>query len=264
MKILECLSMLGQDDKDASDHMYEVIAQVLKRADDTGINIGYALVYQCLKTITTIHPSQSLIETATTTISRFISSQSHNLKYIGITGLAQIVKLNPKYALQHQSTVVDCLEDSDETLKIKTLDLLYRMTNKQNVEVIMEKLLDYLKVAPVDSSSRNELVAKIGYLCEKFNPSKTWYIRTMNKLFEIAGDLVTIDITNKFINTVTEFEKEIGGEKFKDTTIKIYVKILKNNPMIPDSMMQIIAWILGNYGSSLGEEKGQEILDILC
>lgn len=45
MKILEILSYLGADDKTASENMYEIISQVLKRADDAGINIGYALVY---------------------------------------------------------------------------------------------------------------------------------------------------------------------------------------------------------------------------
>ena len=110
--------------------MYEIINQVLKRADDSGINIGYALVYQCLKTITMIFPSQSLIDASTVTISRFLSSESHNLKYIGITGLAYIVKIDPKYTLNYQALVVDCLEDADDTLKIKTLDLLFKMTNK--------------------------------------------------------------------------------------------------------------------------------------
>jgi len=57
MKILEILSYLGADDKIASEQMYEIINQVLKRADDAGINIGYALVYQCLRTITMIFPS---------------------------------------------------------------------------------------------------------------------------------------------------------------------------------------------------------------
>lgn len=37
--------------------------------------------------------------------------------------------------------MVDCLEDTDDTLKIKTLDLLFKMTNKQNVEAIVDKLL---------------------------------------------------------------------------------------------------------------------------
>jgi AP-4 complex subunit epsilon-1 len=129
MKLLEVLAYLGADDKTSSELMYEIISTTLKRADDAGINIGYALVYQCLKTITMIYPSQALMDSATTTISRFLSSESHNLKYIGITGLALIVKIDPKYALTYQTLVVDCLEDADDTLKIKTLDLLYRMTN---------------------------------------------------------------------------------------------------------------------------------------
>ncbi len=56
MKILEILSRLGVDDKQASEMMYEILNQVLKKADDSGINIGYALVYQCLRTITYIYP----------------------------------------------------------------------------------------------------------------------------------------------------------------------------------------------------------------
>jgi AP-4 complex subunit epsilon-1 len=87
--------------------------------------------------------------------------------------------------------VVDCLEDADDTLKLRTLDLLYKMTNKQNVEPIVEKLLTFLKAAPVESSSRKDLVLKINELGEKFAPSKKWYIRTMNKVFELGGDLIT-------------------------------------------------------------------------
>jgi len=87
--------------------------------------------------------------------------------------------------------VVDCLEDADDTLKIRTLELLYKMTNKQNVEPIVEKLLSYLKAAPIESSSRKDLVVKINELGERFAPSKNWYVRTMNKVFEMGGDLIT-------------------------------------------------------------------------
>ena len=101
------------------------------------------------------------------------------------------MRIDPKYTLDYQSMVVDCLEDADDTLKIKTLDLLFKMTNKQNVEPIVDKLLSYLKDAPVESSTRKDLVVKINELGEKFAPNKQWYIRTMNKLFEMGGDLVT-------------------------------------------------------------------------
>ena len=56
-KILEILSYLGQDDEHTSKQMYEIITTVLKRSDDSAINVGYALVYQCLRTITQIFPS---------------------------------------------------------------------------------------------------------------------------------------------------------------------------------------------------------------
>ena len=51
---------------------------MFNRADDTGINIGYAIVYQCLKTICTIYPSPHLIELASNTISRILSSDNPN------------------------------------------------------------------------------------------------------------------------------------------------------------------------------------------
>lgn len=84
--------------------------------------------------------------------------------------------------------MVDCLEDSDDTLKIKTLDLLYKMTNKQNVEAIVDRLLSYLKEAPIEAGSRKDLVHKISSLGDKFAPNQNWYVRNMNKLFEIGGD----------------------------------------------------------------------------
>ena len=114
--------------------MYEVLIDVIKRAD-TGINVGYAIVYECVTTITTIYPNATLLDTAATSISRFVKSDSHNLKYIGVKGLAAIVRDHPRYA-DHQMAVIDCLEDPDETLK-RTLSLLYRMTNGVNVEFVV-------------------------------------------------------------------------------------------------------------------------------
>jgi len=262
-KILEILAHLGADDPTNSKLMYETINSVLKKADDMGINIGYALVYQCLKTITMISPHQPLIDLASQTISRFLSSESHNLKYIGITGLGSIVKIDPKYTLNYQTLVVDCLESTDDTLKVKTLDLLYKMTNKQNVEAIVDRLLNYLKEAPIEAGSRKDLVQKISSLGERFAPNQNWYVRNMNKLFEIGGDQITVELTNKFIFSISEYERESDSEKFRDNTIKIYLKILKKNPNIPDSLMQVIAWILGEYGGGPNVKDASKVLKVL-
>ena len=73
--------------------------------------------------------------------------------------------------LNYQTLVVDCLEDTDDTLKVKTLDLLFKMTNKQNVEAIVDRLLNYLKEAPIEAGNRKDLVNKISVLGEKFAPN---------------------------------------------------------------------------------------------
>jgi len=67
------------------------------------------------------------------------------------------------------------------------------------VEAVVEKFLAYLKTAPSESSVRKDLVMKIISLCENYAPNKNWYVKTMNRLFEMGGDLVTGDLSNKFI-----------------------------------------------------------------
>ena len=42
MHLLKILAILGRADQFASEGMYEVLADVMKRAD-TGINVGYAI-----------------------------------------------------------------------------------------------------------------------------------------------------------------------------------------------------------------------------
>ena len=54
---------------------------------------------------------------------------------MGIEALSRVVRINASYAHEHQLAVIDCLEDPDETLKGKTLELLFKMTSPNNVEV---------------------------------------------------------------------------------------------------------------------------------
>ena len=59
----------------------------------------------------------------------------------------------------------------------------------------------------------------------------------MNILFEIGGNQITSDLTNKFIASISEYDNAETGDKFRDSTIKIYSKILKKNANIPDALM---------------------------
>eukprot|EP00536_Pseudo-nitzschia_multiseries_P008306 jgi/Psemu1/296860/fgenesh1_pm.209_\ len=176
IRVVRILCLLGQADAEASSGMYEVLNETMKQAD-IGINAGYAIVYECIKCITKIYPNPKLLDAAGGAIARFIESRSNNLKYLGVTGLAMIVETHPQYAAQHQMSVMDCLEDPDETLQRKTLDLLYRMTNPVNVEFITDKLLDFLR-GTTDLFLKQQLTTRVCSVAERYAPSNAWSPRT--------------------------------------------------------------------------------------
>jgi AP-4 complex subunit epsilon-1 len=66
--------------------------------------------------------------------------------------------------------IVDCLESPDDTLKKETLELLFKMTNENNIEVILNKLTSFLKTS-VDPAFRKDLFNKISILNEKHAPT---------------------------------------------------------------------------------------------
>jgi AP-4 complex subunit epsilon-1 len=174
MKIVRILSILGKGDANASNGMYEILHSCIRKADGS-INAGNAVIHECVRTITAIYPNATLLDTAAEAISRFISSKSANLRYLGITGLAEIVESHPQYAAAHQMAVIECLEDRDETLKRRTLDLLYKMTNSANVQFITEKMLQFLRNT-MDNFLKKSLTAKVCSLAEKYAPNNIWYV----------------------------------------------------------------------------------------
>eukprot|EP00814_Leptocylindrus_danicus_P018801 CAMPEP_0116006258 /NCGR_PEP_ID=MMETSP0321-20121206/1625_1 /TAXON_ID=163516 /ORGANISM="Leptocylindrus danicus var. danicus, Strain B650" /LENGTH=1118 /DNA_ID=CAMNT_0003474785 /DNA_START=236 /DNA_END=3592 /DNA_ORIENTATION=+ len=288
MSILRILRVIGKGDMQASQGMYEMLGDCMKRAD-IGINVGYAVVYECIRTVTTIYPNVVLLDAAADAISRFISSRNHNLKYLGVTGLAAIVESHPKYATAHQLAVMDCLESPDITLAHRTLELLYRMTNPHNVEFIIEKLLDFLrggKQFHSDDHLQRTLTFKIANLAERFAPSNEWYVETITQLLEISGN---VPLCKKGLNKVGNqlmqliAEGEGGGEEDDDviddtanislrrSTVNTYINILlspanksKSILQYPDVFIQIMSWILGEYGYLADQMSVEGILERIC
>lgn len=146
------MALLGSGDKQASEQMYTVVGDIMRKSDTTS-NIGNAILYECICCASSIHPSPKLLEAAADTIAKFLKvclldwsrifdkhlfvfyfclfiylftykatshltfssalqSDSHNLKYMGIDALGRLIKISPEIAEQHQLAVIDCLEVS--------------------------------------------------------------------------------------------------------------------------------------------------------
>ncbi len=61
IKLLKTLALLGAGNKAASENMYAVVGDAMRRAN-TGHTIGNAIVYECVRTIAAIFPNPALLQ----------------------------------------------------------------------------------------------------------------------------------------------------------------------------------------------------------
>ncbi|URE24717.1 AP-4 complex subunit [Musa troglodytarum] len=212
IKLLKILALLGSGDKQASGHIYNVLGDIFRKCESSS-NIGNAVLYECICCVSSIYPNAKLLDAAAESTSKFLKSESHNLKYLGIDALGRLIKINPDVAEEHQLAVIDCLEDPDDTLKRKTFELLYKMTKSTNVEVIVDRMIDYM-ISINDNHYKTEIASRCVELAEQFAPSNQWFIQfsvsnnftfqTMNKVFEHAGDLVNVRVAHNLMRLIAE------------------------------------------------------------
>lgn len=264
IRLLKILALLGSGDKHASENMYTVLGDIFRKGDSSS-NIGNAILYECICCVSSIYPSSKLLDAAAEITSKFLKSESHNLKYLGIDALGKLIKINPDSAEEHQLAVIDCLEDPDDTLKRKTFELLYKMTKSSNVEVIVDRMIDYM-ISITDNHYKAEIASQCVELAEQFAPSNQWFIQTMNKVFEHAGDLVNVKVAHNLMRLVAEgFGEDDDGEdsQLRSSAVESYIRLI-GEPKLPSLFLQVICWVLGEYGTADGKYSASYITGKLC
>lgn len=264
IKLLKILALLGSGDKSSSEHMYTVIGDIIRKGDSSS-NIGNAILYESIRCVSSIYPNPKLLEAAADVIAKFLKSDSHNLKYMGIDALGRLIKLSPLIAEQHQLAVIDCLEDPDDTLKRKTFELLYKMTKSSNVEVIVDRMIEYM-ISISDDHYKTYIASRCVELAEQFAPSNHWFIQTMNKVFEHAGDLVNIKVAHNLMRLIAEGfgeDDDAAYSQLRSSAVESYLRII-GEPKLPSVFLQVICWVLGEYGTADGKHSASYITGKLC
>nr|GMD82035.1 AP-4 complex subunit epsilon [Ipomoea batatas] len=264
IKLLKILALLGSGDKKASENMFTIVGDVMRKCDLT-TNIGSAILYECICCVSSIHPSPKLLESAADAISKFLKTDNHNLKYLGIDALGRLIKISPEIAEQHQLAVIDCLEDPDDTLKRKTFELLYKMTKSSNVEVIVDRMIEYM-ININDYHYRTEIASRCVELAEQFAPSNQWFILTMNKVFENAGDLVNMKTVHNLMRLIAEGfgeDDNTADTQLRSSAVESYLQIM-GEPKLPSAFLQVICWVLGEYGTAGGKYSAAYITGKIC
>lgn len=116
------------------------------------------------------------------------------------------------------------------------------------MEVITAKLVEHLRSAN-DAFLRTDLVTRITAAAERFAPSNSWYIATMTHVFELGGELVRPEVANNLMRLIAEGsgESEDSDRQLRLEAVEALL-LLVDKPALPDLLLQVMFWILGEYG----------------
>merc|ERR1712241_1446038 len=157
-----------------------------------------SLLYECINTVIAVLISISsgmpnhtaAIQLCVQKLRILIEDSDQNLKYLGLLAMGKILKTNPKSVQGHKDLVLQCLDDSDESIRLRALDLLYGMVSKKNLMEIVKKLMAHMDKAE-GTTYRDGLMDKIIQICSQNDyqhiTNFEWYITVLVELSRTEG-----------------------------------------------------------------------------
>lgn len=110
------------------------------------------------------------------------------VKYLGLLAMSKILKTHPKSVQAHKDLILACLDDKDESIRLRALDLLYGMVSKKNLMEIVRRLLGHMERAE-GSAYRDELLFKVIEICSQssyqYVTNFEWYITVLVELIQL-------------------------------------------------------------------------------
>ena len=292
IKILKILAILGAGDKEASKQAYEVIQLALKKAEKTKSSTGDGILLECVFTIAKIYPNRELLELCEVIVRRFINRgggggdstntsgskivssaeqwRNANLKYAALDALAKLAPRLPDCAAEHQMHIVDSLDSEDESVRAKTFDLLSKITTANNCDVIVEKMLGFLKKSN-DRHVRADFALKTSQTIEKYAPDSKWFLENTNKVLELLqGDgheptvpefessmLIAESVKNTLRDGISG--DDTTDDEMRQDASKLYMSIVQTKrddcKPLPRAIVDIACFAIGRFAKSSSIEN---------
>ncbi|CAG9107814.1 unnamed protein product [Plutella xylostella] len=155
-----------------------------------------SLLYECINTVIAVLISISSgmpghaasVQLCVQKLRILIEDSDQNLKYLGLLAMSRILKSHPKSVQAHKDLVLACLDDKDESIRLRALGLLYGMVSKKNLMEIVKKLMLHMERAE-GTLYRDELLSRMVEICAQNNYQHVsdfeWYVTVLAELTEM-------------------------------------------------------------------------------
>uniref|UniRef100_A0A7E4V9H3 AP-3 complex subunit delta n=1 Tax=Panagrellus redivivus TaxID=6233 RepID=A0A7E4V9H3_PANRE len=231
-----------------------------------------SLLYECINTVIAVLISISSefpgdftasIQLCVQKLGVLIEDSDQNLKYLGLLAMGRILQTHPKAVQAHKDIVLRCLDDKDESIRLRALDLLYGMVSRKNIMEIVKKLMEHVDLAE-GSFYRDELLAKIIEICSHNNyqyiNNFEWYISVLVEMTKVEGSKHGVKIAEQ-IQDVTVRVQSI--RHFSVSQMALLVEnahlLLSGNAAQRNNVSEVLlaaAWICGEYSEHVRDVVG--------
>jgi AP-1 complex subunit gamma-1 len=175
-------------------------------------------------------------------LGRFLLSRDNNIRYVALATLQKVVTVDVKAVQRHRATIIDCLKDSDISIRKRALDVAYALVNEENIKNMTKELLNYLLVA--DTDFKEDLCSRICMAVSKYSPSRRWQIDTLIKVMCLGGNFLKDQEREKFCQIVAG-----TPDLHSYTVIKLYFNMKET--LSQEALVHVGVWCLGEFGDHL-------------
>ncbi|EGT35808.1 hypothetical protein CAEBREN_20013 [Caenorhabditis brenneri] len=229
-----------------------------------------SLLYECINTVIAVLISISAggdhtasIQLCVQKLGVLIEDSDQNLKYLGLLAMGKILKTHPKAVQAHKDIVLRCLDDKDESIRLRSLDLLYGMVSKKNIVEIVKKLMEHVEAAE-GSHYRDELLSRIIGICSYSNyqyiTNFEWYISVLVELTKVEGTEHGAKIAEQIQDVTVRVE---SIRHFSVSQMALLVEnahvLLAGSAQQRSNMCEVLlaaAWICGEYSQHVRNQQG--------
>ncbi|KAG2409407.1 AP-1 complex subunit gamma-2 Adaptor [Vigna angularis] len=198
-----------------------------------------------------IQDSGGLRVLAINILGKFLSHRDNNIRYVGLNMLMKVVTADVQAVQRHRATILECIKDSDVSIRRRALELVCILVNETNVKALTKELVDYLEVS--DPDFRVDLTEKICSIVSKYSSEKIWYIDQMLKVLSEAGNYVKDEVWHALIVVISN-ASELHGY-----TVRALYKAFQRSAE-QETLVRVAVWCIGEYGEFLINNDG--MLDV--
>jgi len=223
-----------------------------------------SLLYECINTVIAVLVSISSglpnhnasIQLCVQKLRILIEDSDQNLKYLGLLAMSKILQTHPKSVQAHNDLIMQCLDDKDESIRLRALDLLSGMVSRKNLMDIVRKLMIHMDKSE-GSHYRDELLSKIIEICSQNDyqhiTNFEWYISILVELTRLEGtkhgNLISLQVLDVAVRV--ESIREFACHQMAVLLENAHVFIHGSNSSSVAEVLYAAAWICGEFSSHL-------------